>query len=433
MHRQADDALHQALGHRQALRPARIHLIGRLQVQRDRVVDRRGDALGLQVRGQAVAVLVLDGVLRPVRDIARRHVRHGGDMGAQALVVAGGDAVAPFDLLTEDLQLLDQDGGLDGVQTAVQADAHVQILRVVVEGLVLQVDRHRLAVDADGIDQLGQVVVIGQHRPAVAVAAQGLGREEAGGGDVGPFQRVLAVDGAAKTLGRVRDQLQAVLVADGLDGRIVGGLAEQVDGDDHARFQTPFLQRRLDGGLQMARVHVVGRLVHVDEDRLGVEPGHDLGGGREGEAGHEDGVAATNAPGHQRQGQGVGAVGAAQGVLGLTEGGQIGLELAHLRAHDPGAADDGLLNGGLDLAAEAKALGLKVDEGNGHEGSLSRWGAALAELGSARGREGGSTLLSASYQSPGPLDKPARVTSRCRLQRKPCLAKPATLPKPTGR
>ena len=95
--------------------------------------------------------------------------------------------------------------------------------------------------------------------------------------------------------------------------------------------------------------------------------------------------------------------------------------------------DDGLLNGGLDLAAEAKALGLKVDEGNGHEGVALSVGAAQAELGSAHGREGGSTILSASYQSPGPLDKPARVTSRCRLQRKPCLAKPATLPKPTGR
>jgi hypothetical protein len=53
-------------------------------------------------------------------------------------------------------------------------------------------------------------------------------------------------------------------------------------------------------------------------------------------------------------------------VPGLAESGQVGLELAHLRAHDPGAADDGLLNGGLDLAAEAQALGLKVDEGNSH-------------------------------------------------------------------
>ena len=59
---------------------------------------------------------------------------------------------------------------------------------------------------------------------------------------------------------------------------------------------------------------------------------------------------------HQRQGQRVGAVGAAQGVPGLAESGQVGLELADLRAHDPGAADDGLLDGGLNLAAEAQCL-----------------------------------------------------------------------------
>gem|GEM_PF-6911205 len=309
---------------------------------------------------------MLDRVLRPVGDIARRDVRNLGDVGTEAFIVAGGGGVAPFDFFSEDLQLLDQDGGLDGVQTAVQADAHVQIFGVVVEGAVLQVDAHRLAVNPDGIHQLSQVVVVGQHRPAVAVAAQRLGREEAGGGHVGPFQRVSAVDRAAESLGRVRDQLQIIFVADRLDRRIVGRLAEQVDGDDHARGQAAFGLDPFDGALQRRRVHVVGALVHVDEDRLGVEPGHDLGGGGEGEAGDEDRVAAPDPPGHQRQGQGVGAVGAAQGVLGLAEGGQVGLELAHLRAHDPGAADDGLLNGGLDLAAEAQTLGLKVDEGNGH-------------------------------------------------------------------
>src|SRR5690606_31790296 len=70
----------------------------------------------------------------------------------------------------------------------------------------------------------------------------------------------------------------------------------------------------------------------------------------------------------------------AQGVLGPTEGGQVGLELAHLRPHDLGAVDDGLLNGGLDLAAEAKALGLKVDEGDGHCDVALSMGPARAEV-----------------------------------------------------
>ena len=190
MHRQADDAVLQTLGDRQTLRAARVHVVGGLEVQGDRIIDRRRHALFLQMGRQGVPVVMLDRVLGPVGDVARGHVRHGGDVGAQAVVVAGGDAVTPFDLLTEDLQLFDQDGGLDGVQTAVQADAHVQIFGVMVEGLALEVRGDGLAVHPDRIDQLGQVVVIGQHRPAVAVTAQRLGREEAGRGDVGPFQRM---------------------------------------------------------------------------------------------------------------------------------------------------------------------------------------------------------------------------------------------------
>jgi hypothetical protein len=50
----------------------------------------------------------------------------------------------------------------------------------------------------------------------------------------------------------------------------------------------------------------------------------------------------AHAPGHQRQGDGVGAVGAGQGQLGLAERRQLGLELAHLRTHHIGAAvEDG--------------------------------------------------------------------------------------------
>ena len=83
-------------------------------------------------------------------------------------MIGGGGGVSPFDLLSEDLQLLDQDSGLDRVQTAVQADAHVQVFGVVIEDAVLEVHGHSLAVHADGVHQLGQFVVIGQHRPAVA-------------------------------------------------------------------------------------------------------------------------------------------------------------------------------------------------------------------------------------------------------------------------
>ena len=42
-------------------------------------------------------------------------------------VVARSDRVARRDLVREDLELLDQDRGLDGVEPAVHADAHVVV------------------------------------------------------------------------------------------------------------------------------------------------------------------------------------------------------------------------------------------------------------------------------------------------------------------
>ena len=79
------------------------------------------------------------------------------------------------------------------------------------EGLADDVGLHRLAVDAQRDQEVVEALVLAEHRPAVAVAAERLGREEGGGGDVGPVDRVLAVERAAEALGGIGDQLQAVL------------------------------------------------------------------------------------------------------------------------------------------------------------------------------------------------------------------------------
>ena len=60
--------------------------------------------------------------------------------------------------------------------------------------------RHRLAVHTHGIHPLPQGFVVGQHRPAIAVATERLGREEAGGGHVRPVDRVMTGERAAEAL-----------------------------------------------------------------------------------------------------------------------------------------------------------------------------------------------------------------------------------------
>ena len=60
--------------------------------------------------------------------------------------------------------------------------------------------------------------------------------------------------------------------------------------------------------LSTSRLNAVGP--HIDEDRRGAGKHHHLDRGDEGEGRHEHRIARADALGHQRQQQGVGAVGA---------------------------------------------------------------------------------------------------------------------------
>ena len=72
VHRQGHDAVADVFGDGQAAGRFRIDRIDVLHVDRDRIVDRGRHALGFQVGDEAVAVVVLDRVLRPVGEAARR-------------------------------------------------------------------------------------------------------------------------------------------------------------------------------------------------------------------------------------------------------------------------------------------------------------------------------------------------------------------------
>src|SRR5581483_5179780 len=144
-----------------------------LAVQRDGVLDRGRDAFGLEARGNLVAAAAGDAqrVLRPDRGQAGRYLGHDRHV-AEAFGVAARRAVARRDLVRKDLELLDQDRGLDGVEARGEPDADIVVFVAA------------LAVDAQAEQRFGQGVVVGEDRTTVAVTAERLGGKEAGGGGV---------------------------------------------------------------------------------------------------------------------------------------------------------------------------------------------------------------------------------------------------------
>ena len=124
----------------------------------------------------------------------------------------------------------------------------------------------------DGVaaDELGPFVGVGEHRAAVAVAAERLGREEARGGDVAERAGHLSVDRPAEALRSVLEQEHAVPLAHFPDRRIVGGKTEEVDGHDDPGCEIRLVLDEPHSFFEFGGVEVEGSFVHIDE--TGVAP-----------------------------------------------------------------------------------------------------------------------------------------------------------------
>ena len=298
---------------------------------------------GLEPFLHRVAIIHAHRVLSPGADVVRFDVGCSVDSGFfEQAVVVGGDLLAELNLLGEDLELGQQDGGLQGVEAAIHAHADVVVAAV-------------LAVAGDLADDLGELVVVGEYGAAVAIAAERLAGEEAGAGDGAEVARHAALVARAEALCSVFDDRDAVLGGDGVDGVEVGALAVQAHRDDR-------LGLGRDGGFEQRRVEIVGARVDVYIHRLGAEHGDGFGGGDVGEARGDDLVAVGYAHRHLGDLQGVGAVGAGDAVLGADEGGELFFQLGHFGAEDVLAVGQHALDAGVDLVFDAGLLGFEVAE-----------------------------------------------------------------------
>src|SRR5205085_9969947 len=154
--------------------------------KRRQIIDLRRNALSREFGFHPVAVGNLNRVLRPGGARALDDLRHADAIGAAELFgVATRDLFARFQLVRKDLELFNQDGGLDGVEPRIHADAHILVFVAT------------LAVNADRAQQLGQRVVVRETAAAVAVAAERPCGEETRRCGIAYRRRLAAVERSA--------------------------------------------------------------------------------------------------------------------------------------------------------------------------------------------------------------------------------------------
>ena len=325
MHRETQHRGAQLLRHRagNVLLQAVERLLG---VHRLRVIHHGGDALRFELRLHAIALFPAaqpERILCPARIPALRNDRQNRRDTGEGFVVHGRCRVHVRELiLFKGVHLHKQDRRLDRVETGVHADADVVVFK------------RALAVDAEGADHGRRFVGVGEHRTAVAVAAEGLRGEEGRACRVAESAVALAVQHAAEALRRVLQEEQAVLFAHGGDRLMVCGQAEEIDVHHGLRRELSFRNNGFDGRLKTFRVRIERIGADIIEHRRAAHGGDGLARGEEREVRHEHGVAGADAPRHHAQLQRVGAVAASDAVLPPDVGGKTLLKRFHLLAAD---------------------------------------------------------------------------------------------------
>lgn len=165
------------------------------------IVDHAGDVLLFQMGNDLIPGFRILRQYRVLGPGGNATVRHKGrlQLSDKRIVIPTHHSLTLIDLIVaQGLQLGQQHGCLNGIQTGVHAHPDVVVLAA-----------GPLAVDAEGADQVRHAVIVCKDGTAVTIAAQGLGREEGGGGDMAEGAGLFPVVGGAEALGRVLDEEEA--------------------------------------------------------------------------------------------------------------------------------------------------------------------------------------------------------------------------------
>ena len=194
--------------------------VGFLAVDGDGVMDACADALIGEELDEGVAALDLDGV--DVEDMFCPRGLEGGDEvfeASEELIIGGGVLASEMGRVIEVGEFDIEDGGLDAIHAAVPAD----------HGVVVFFDLAVIAEDAHFFVEVG---VIGEDRPGLAKGPEIFAWVEAEATGIGEEAGFCSVVLGAVGLAGVFDDEDAVLAGDLENGLEIGGVSEEVDGDD---------------------------------------------------------------------------------------------------------------------------------------------------------------------------------------------------------
>ena len=260
-------------------------------------------------------------------------------------------------------ELGEQNGRLEGVESAVRPNLLVMVLL----GTAVQPERP---------EPRRQVILLGDHHPPVPEATQvftrkkreGTAPAEFTGHPPGPVHQATSADGL-RAIFDDREPMPTRHLEDCIHRR---HLAEEMDDDDG-----PGPGR--NGGLDRSGSSAERHRIDVDEDRGAARIVDRPGRRKKGKARRDDFIARDQSERLQREQDRVGPAGATDAMLRVTQGGDGGLELADLTAHNEFLAFNHRTNGPGHRLFDRVVLGLQVKQGNRHV-SHPRIGARHASL-----------------------------------------------------